>query len=84
MDQVRIHNFLEKTKRKKVGKDKNVEGGGFDPVIHEQEKLRKKVTNLMKKQKLHAARLIVKGHDNSKPWGPEAKAKVCFLSHNHW
>ncbi|XP_034707370.1 DNA-directed RNA polymerase 2, chloroplastic/mitochondrial-like isoform X1 [Vitis riparia] len=74
--EVRIHNFLEKTKRKKVGKDKNVEGGGFDPVIHEQEKLRKKVTNLMKKQKLHAARQIVKGHDNSKPWGPEAKAKV--------
>lgn len=79
MDQVKIHNFLEKTKKKRVGKNKNVEGGGLDPAIKDQEKLRKKVTNLMKKQKLHAARQIVKGHDNSKPWGLDAKAKVCAL-----
>ncbi|KAK9271476.1 hypothetical protein L1049_001835 [Liquidambar formosana] len=30
----------------------------------------------MKKQKLQAVKQIVKGQDDSKPWGPEAKAKV--------
>lgn len=84
MDQVRIHGFLEQTKMKRSGKDKNVEGGGLEPVIQEHDKLRKKVTDLMKKQKLHAARRIVGRHDNSKPWGQDARAKVCFLFQNHW
>ena len=75
---------MEKRKRKRADKDKNVEGGGLDPVNEEQEKLRRKVTNLIEKQKLHAARRIVKGLDNSKPWPSNARVQVCFLFHNHW
>lgn len=74
MDQVRIHNFLEKTKKQKAEKDKQKEDG--EHVTQEQEKLRKKVTNLMKKQKLRAVGQIVRRQDDSKPWGQDAKAKV--------
>ncbi|KAG7986384.1 hypothetical protein I3843_03G076300 [Carya illinoinensis] len=74
--EVRIHKFLEKTKQKKGNKDKENEGGDSNSHIKEQEELRKKVTNLMKKQKLLAVRQIVKGKDDSKPWGQDAKAKV--------
>ncbi|XP_050380024.1 DNA-directed RNA polymerase 2, chloroplastic/mitochondrial [Argentina anserina] len=75
--EVRIHNFLEKTKKKKVGKDQESgESGESDAVIMENEKLNKKVTNLMKKQKLLAVRHIVSGHDDSKPWSQEIRAKV--------
>lgn len=76
MCQVRIHKFLEKTKRKKGDKEKENEGGDSDFVIKEEEKLRKKVTKLMKKQKLRVVRHIVKGKDDSKPWGQDTKAKV--------
>ncbi|KAG2710877.1 hypothetical protein I3760_04G049900 [Carya illinoinensis] len=74
--EVRIHKFLEKTKQKKGDKDKKKEGGDSDAVIKEQDKLRKKVTNLMKQQKLLAVKQIVKGQDDSKPWGQDARAKV--------
>jgi len=78
LNQVRIHKFLEKT-RKKPNKDmKNGDGEG-DSLTKEQESLRKKVTNLMKKHKLHQVRKIVKGQDDSKPWGQEAQAKVFLL-----
>lgn len=73
--QVRIHKFLEKTKKKKADKDKDEEGASGS-VVKQQEKLRKKVTTLIKQQKLPAVRYIVKGQDDSKPWGQEAKAKV--------
>ncbi|KAF8389877.1 hypothetical protein HHK36_024395 [Tetracentron sinense] len=73
--EVRIHKFLEKT-RKKTDKDKKNEDGESESVNREQEKLRKKVTNLMKKQKLQQVRQIVKGQDDSKPWGQDAQAKV--------
>ncbi|KAL6135464.1 hypothetical protein ACLB2K_067692 [Fragaria x ananassa] len=72
--EVKIHNFLERTKKKKVGKDQ--ETGESDAAMKENEKLNKKVTNLMKKQKLQAVRHIVRGHDDSKAWSQEAKAKV--------
>ncbi|KAB1206594.1 DNA-directed RNA polymerase 1B, mitochondrial [Morella rubra] len=62
--------------------DKKSEGES-DPMIgrqerltKEQEKLRKKVTTLMKKQKVHQVRGIVKEQDDSKPWGQEAHVKV--------
>ncbi|KAK8694366.1 hypothetical protein V6N13_071920 [Hibiscus sabdariffa] len=78
--EVRIHNFLEKTKKKKAAKEDEDEGNESGAVIKEQEKLRKKVTNLIKKQKLPAVRQIVKGQDDTKPWGQDAKAKVgCHL-----
>lgn len=66
--------------------DKKSEGES-DPMIgrqerltKEQEKLRKKVTTLMKKQKVHQVRGIVKEQDDSKPWGQEAHVKVCDVS----
>ncbi|KAK3212300.1 hypothetical protein Dsin_017006 [Dipteronia sinensis] len=74
--EVRIHKFLEKTKKKKADKDKEEEEGASDVIIKEQENLRKKVTDLIKKHKLPAVRQIVKGQDDSKPWGQDAKAKV--------
>ncbi|KAI9153573.1 hypothetical protein LWI28_013283 [Acer negundo] len=74
--EVRIHRFLEKTKKKKADKDKEGEEGASDVIIKEQENLRKKVTYLIKKHKLPAVRQIVKGQDDSKPWGQDAKAKV--------
>ncbi|KAG4120810.1 hypothetical protein ERO13_D11G167000v2 [Gossypium hirsutum] len=78
--EVRIRNFLENTRKKKVDKEDEDEGSESNAAIKEQERLRKKVTNLIKKQKLPAVRQIVKGQDNTKPWGQDAKAKVgCHL-----
>ncbi|KAI3930292.1 hypothetical protein MKW92_051991 [Papaver armeniacum] len=73
--EVRIYSFLEKTK-KKASQDMEKEGGEPDIAAKEQAKLRNKVTNLMKKQKLKQVRHIVKGHDDVKPWGQDAQAKV--------
>ncbi|KDP24319.1 hypothetical protein JCGZ_25615 [Jatropha curcas] len=74
--EVRIHKFLEKTKKKKTrNSEKNQEEESND-MVKEQEKLRKKVTDLIRKQKLPAVRQIVKGQDDSKPWSQDAKAKV--------
>ncbi|KAJ9147463.1 hypothetical protein P3X46_029624 [Hevea brasiliensis] len=73
--EVRIHRFLEKTKKKRAGSEKNQEDES-NGMVKEQQKLRKKVTDLIKKQKLPAVRKIVKGHDDSKPWSQDAKAKV--------
>eukprot|EP00258_Populus_trichocarpa_P033444 XP_024449463.1 DNA-directed RNA polymerase 2, chloroplastic/mitochondrial-like [Populus trichocarpa] len=44
--------------------------------MEEQENLRKKVTDLIKKQKLPAVRKIVKWKDDSKPCNADARAKV--------
>ncbi|KAM7520608.1 hypothetical protein LguiB_019570 [Lonicera macranthoides] len=74
--EIRIHRFLEKTKKKKIKKVAGSEGGEADTLVQGQEKLRKTVTNLMKKQKLQAVRHIVKVQDDSKPWRPDTKAKV--------
>lgn len=81
MDQVRIQRFLEKTNKKK--KNQNDEDG-LEPVSAEQanlnskeeDKLRTKVTQLIKKQKVQQVRKIVKQVDDSKPWGQEGHAKV--------
>ncbi|XP_057491501.1 DNA-directed RNA polymerase 2B, chloroplastic/mitochondrial-like [Actinidia eriantha] len=74
--EVRIHKFLEKTKKRKADESTKIEGDSSGTSIQEQDKLRKTVTNLMKKQKLHAVRNIVKEQDRSKPWDQDAKAKV--------
>ncbi|MBA0563332.1 hypothetical protein Golob_008314, partial [Gossypium lobatum] len=81
VDQARIQKFLEKTKKKNTTDKKSVTES--EPETTEQgklakneEKLRKKVTQLMKKQKVHQVREIVKGRDTSKPWGQEAHVKV--------
>ncbi|KAK6128829.1 hypothetical protein DH2020_037465 [Rehmannia glutinosa] len=74
--EVRIHYFLEKTKKKKVDKDTEKGGDESDGNIQEQEKLRQRVTTLMKKQKLRAVRQIVNKQIEYQPWGQDAKAKV--------
>lgn len=81
MDQVRIQRFLEKTNKKK--KNQNDEDG-LEPISaelanlnsKEEDKLRKKVTQLIKKQKVQQVRKIVKQVDDSKPWGQEGHVKV--------
>ncbi|XP_076941811.1 DNA-directed RNA polymerase 2, chloroplastic/mitochondrial-like [Bidens hawaiensis] len=73
--EIRIHNFLEKTRTKKAAKDLNNKDKVSD-VSKEQEGLHKKVTKLMKKQKLQAVGRIVKGYDDSKPWSQPVKAQV--------
>lgn len=75
MNQVKIHRFLEKSK-KKTNIDKKSGSAEVDSITKEQELLRKRVTNLMKKQKLQQVRKIVKGQDDSKPWGQDTHAKV--------
>ena len=69
--QARIRRFLEKSKKKHSSTSMNEDDEG-----KAQERLRKKVTNLMKKQKVHQIREIVKGHDDSKPWGQDNQVKV--------
>ncbi|XP_066391233.1 DNA-directed RNA polymerase 1B, mitochondrial-like isoform X2 [Miscanthus floridulus] len=75
--EVRINRFLGKT-RKKSNKEmeKEEEAAGDTDIAKEQQRLRKKVTDLMKKQKLRQVRKIVKNQDNSRPWGQDAQAKV--------
>ncbi|KAG6736133.1 hypothetical protein POTOM_061163 [Populus tomentosa] len=80
--EIRIHNILEKTRRKKekANDSKNGVEGESLAVMKEQENLRKKVTDLIKKQKLPAVRKIVKGKDDSKPWNADARAKFLLFS----
>ncbi|KAG5227074.1 DNA-directed RNA polymerase [Salix suchowensis] len=76
--EIRILNILEKTRKKKEKADDSKNGveGESPAVMKEQENLRKKVTDLIKKQKLPAVRKIVKRKDDSKPWNVDARAKV--------
>lgn len=82
MGQVRIHRFLEKTKRQKGKKVDEGEGSEAGPVSLMQEKLRKRVTTLIKQQKLPAVKQLVNSHDDFRPWGQDIKAKVRNLSCN--
>jgi len=56
--------------------EKEEEAAVDTDIAKEQQRLRKKVTDLMKKQKLRQVRKIVKNQDNSRPWGQDAQAKV--------
>lgn len=80
IDQVRIHKFLENCKRKNALN--RVSDEGPDPDAKEQERLKKKVEILMKKQKLRQVRKIVKQHDDLKPWGQDAQLKVTLAPKN--
>ncbi|CAN6244123.1 unnamed protein product [Urochloa humidicola] len=75
-NEVRIHRFLEKTRKKSNKEKENEEEIGDLDIAKEQQRLRKKVTDLMKKQKLRQVRKIVKNQDDSRPWGQDAQAKV--------
>ncbi|KAI5678798.1 hypothetical protein M9H77_09748 [Catharanthus roseus] len=72
--EVRIHKFLERTKRKNSMNRRSEEE--IQPVVQDQDKLRKKVNVLMKKQKLQQVRKIVKQYDDAKPWGQDNQVKV--------
>ncbi|KAI4388993.1 hypothetical protein MLD38_001268 [Melastoma candidum] len=74
--EVKIHHFLEKTKRKKGKKNHETDGGSSDELSTEQEKLTFKVSNLLKKHKLPAVKQLLKGQDGFKPWSQDTKAKL--------
>lgn len=79
VDQVRIHKFLENSKRKNsLNRSCNEEP---DPGAKDQERLRKKVQLLMKKQKLQQVRRIVSRQDDLKSWGQDAQIKVADIMH---
>lgn len=77
--QASIHKFLEKTKKRKISKPGEEEVDVPLKLTLEQERLRKRVNDLLKKQRLSAARHIVKYQDDSKSWGQEIRAKVCLI-----
>lgn len=52
------------------------EGDPSDANIQEQEKIRQRVTTLIKKQKLRAVHQLVNKQIDFQSWGPEARAKV--------
>lgn len=62
--------------------EKVVEAGDSD-IAKEEQRIRKKVTDLMKKHKVRQVRHIVKKQDNTRPWGQDAHAKVRTFS-NYW
>ncbi|KAK9095670.1 hypothetical protein Scep_027139 [Stephania cephalantha] len=75
-NEARIHKFLDKTKsNSKKGRGKEASSPVADDV-KEKGNLRNKVLDLMKKQKLHQLRQIVKRQEDSKPWGQAARIKV--------
>lgn len=80
--QVRIHNFLEKTKKKKGDDDSINEEGHSDTMVQEQQKLRKNVDKLMKKQKRRQVMKIVDALDDSKSWSTDTRAKVTTHFHS--
>lgn len=75
-----LQKFLEKTK-KKTTKSTDPEGESDLQTSEgqpneEQEKLRKRVSSLMKKKKVLQVRGIVKAQDESRPWGQENHVKI--------
>lgn len=77
--QARIHRFLEK-KAEKEEDEEVVKVKTTDLAVRKElERLRKKVNQLIKKQKIRQVRDIVKKHDESMPWGQENQVKVSVL-----
>ncbi|KAL9665723.1 hypothetical protein QQ045_000043 [Rhodiola kirilowii] len=79
-NEVRIQKFLANSKKrnapnKRKGKEAESESEA-EPLTEMQEKLRKKVTSLLKKQNTYQVKVIVKGQDSSRPWGQENQVKV--------
>ena len=68
--------FGEDKEKSNKEMEKEEAAAGDTDIAKEQQRLRKKVTDLMKKQKLRQVRKIVKNQDNSRPWGQDAQAKV--------
>lgn len=79
-----LHKFLEKTKKKTTKcktldqSDSQTTENQSQTKAKEQKKLRNRVTQLMKKQRVKQVKGIVKAHEDSKPWGQENHVKVSF------
>lgn len=65
---------MEKTKKKSASNTDSEEQP--EDLMKERERLRKRVTTLMKRQKMHEVKKIVKQQDDGKPWGQENQVKV--------
>nr|ABD96891.1 hypothetical protein [Tarenaya spinosa] len=74
--EIRICRFLEKTKKKKENISEGVENVEKETTVKEEDWLKRKVSELIKKQKLPAVRQILNSHDASKPWSTDVRAKV--------
>ncbi|KAL9231262.1 hypothetical protein vseg_006511 [Gypsophila vaccaria] len=74
--EVRIHRFLEKPKKKKGDLVKNADENDPDDGVLKQQQLRTNVDSLIKKQKRRQALKIVTSNDEMKSWGTETRAKV--------
>ncbi|KAF9615594.1 hypothetical protein IFM89_024683 [Coptis chinensis] len=73
-NEVRIHSFLERTK--KFRSRKTIEVDEDDSLSKKQEILRKNVKNLIKRQRLKEVQRLVKSEDGTKSWGRDAQAKL--------
>ncbi|XP_019180748.1 PREDICTED: DNA-directed RNA polymerase 1, mitochondrial [Ipomoea nil] len=73
-NEARINRFLEKTKKKSASNTDSEEQP--EALMKERKRLRKRVTTLMKQQKMHEVKRIVKQQDDGRPWGQENQVKV--------
>ncbi|CAH9103710.1 unnamed protein product [Cuscuta europaea] len=73
-NEVRINKFLEKTKKKGATSPDSEELP--EAQMKENGKLRKKVTTLIKQQKMQQVKMIMKQQDDGKPWGKGNQVKV--------
>lgn len=64
---------------KKYRSRKKNEGNIDEALIKEQAILRKRVQNLIKKQKVVEVQKLVTYEDGNKSWGRDAQAKVCDI-----
>ncbi|KAG9455917.1 hypothetical protein H6P81_000425 [Aristolochia fimbriata] len=71
-NEVRIHNFLENTRKLK----RNKVNGGTNEHPTDEEGLRRRVSNLMKKQRRMEVQKLIKEKGDMKPWGRDAQAKL--------
>ncbi|KDP38713.1 hypothetical protein JCGZ_04066 [Jatropha curcas] len=70
--EVRIHNFLEKTKS---FQRKNAVGDAQESLSKEKEVLRKRINNLIRRKRLIQVQKLVR-NEETKPWGRDTQAKL--------
>lgn len=82
IDQVQIQRFMEKKKTKKDIKktsDDDEDTNDVSVATEDENYLRKKVSELVRKGKIKVAGKIMNAYDCTKPWGTENQAKVFFF-----
>lgn len=76
LSQVRIHNFLEKTKKLQ----KHMTGAqSQEDMSRETMILRKRVKSLIKRNRVVEVRKLMKSEE-PESWGRDTQAKVCYLA----